>query len=328
MEQSGSISEDAEVPEALAGMRLDAAAARLFPEHSRARLRGWIEDGALTCNGARVARPRNAVAAGDRLHIAASLEAPDAAAMKPQVIAFDVLHADEAVIVVDKPAGLTVHPGAGAPDGTLQNALLHRFPDLAALPRAGIVHRLDKLTSGALVVARTPTAHTALVRMLQARDIGREYDALVWGRMVAGGTVDAPIGRDPRSRLKMAVALEGRGARAAVTHYRVHARYGWHTHLRVKLETGRTHQIRVHMQHLRHPIIGDDSYGGRRSYGRGIPEALRATLAAFPRQALHAKRLTLPHPLSGETMVFEAPLPEDMRALLARLEQDSPDRGD
>lgn len=325
MEQSRSISEEAEVPEALAGMRLDAAAARLFPEHSRARLRAWIEEGALTCNGASVARPRNAVSAGDRLRIAAQLEIPEAAAMKPQDIAFEVLHADEAIIVLDKPAGLTVHPGAGAPDGTLQNALLHRFPDLAALPRAGIVHRLDKLTSGVLVVARTLAAHTALVRMLQARDIGREYDALVWGRLVAGGTVDAPIGRDPRSRLKMAVT---RGGREAVTHYRVHARYGWHTHLRVRLETGRTHQIRVHMQHLRHPIIGDDSYGGRRGHGRGIPESLRETLAAFPRQALHARHLQLRHPLTGEAMAFEAAIPPDMDALLTQLQRESPDRGD
>ena len=235
---------------------------------------------------------------------------------------------DEHLLAVDKPAGLTVHPGAGAPDGTLQNALLHRFPDLAAMPRAGIVHRLDKLTSGALVVARTPAAHTALVRMLQARDIGRTYDALVWGRLVAGATVDAAIGRDPRSRLKMAVLPDGRGGREAVTHYRVHARYGWHTHLRVRLETGRTHQIRVHMQHIRHPIIGDDTYGGRRGHGRGIPEALRATLASFPRQALHARELALRHPLSGEAMAFEAPLPEDMRALLAQLARESPDRGD
>lgn len=325
MEQSRSISEEAEVPEALAGKRLDAVAARLFPDHSRARLRAWIEAGALTCNGLPAARPRDPVAAGDYLRISADVAVPEAAAMQPQDIAFDVLHADDDIIVLDKPAGLTVHPGAGAPDGTLQNALLHRFPDLAALPRAGIVHRLDKLTSGVLVVARTPAAHTALVRMLQARDIGREYDALVWGRLVSGGRVDAPIGRDPRSRLKMAVT---RGGREAVTHYRVHARFGWHTHLRVTLETGRTHQIRVHMQHIKHPIIGDDSYGGRRGHGRGIPETLREALVAFPRQALHARRLQLKHPASDAVMVFEASLPADLAALLAQLQQDSPDRGD
>lgn len=325
MEQSRSISEEAEVPEALAGMRLDAAAARLFPEHSRARLRAWIEAGCLSRNGEVVERARTAVSAGDALHLRAEHTPPDAAAARPQDIAFDVLHADDAIIVLDKPAGLTVHPGAGAPDGTLQNALLHRFPDLAALPRAGIVHRLDKLTSGVLVVARTPAAHTALVRMLQARDIGREYDALVWGRLVSGGRVDAPIGRDPRSRLKMAVT---RGGREAVTHYRVHARFGWHTHLRVTLETGRTHQIRVHMQHIKHPIIGDDSYGGRRGHGRGIPESLREALAAFPRQALHARRLQLRHPASDAVMVFEAPLPADMTELLAQLQRESPDRGD
>lgn len=323
MEQCRSISEEAEVPEALAGMRLDAAAARLFPAHSRARLRAWIEEGALTRNEAVAVRPRDAVAAGDRLRISARIAVPGA--MQPQDIAFDALHADEHIVVLDKPAGLTVHPGAGAPDGTLQNALLHRFPELAALPRAGIVHRLDKLTSGVLVVARTPEAHTRLVRMLQARDIGREYDALVWGRLVSGGRVDAPIGRDPRSRLKMAVTRDGR---EAVTHYRVHARFGWHTHLRVRLETGRTHQIRVHMQHIRHPIIGDDSYGGRRGHGRGIPESLREALAAFPRQALHARRLRLKHPATGAEMLFEAPLPADLAALLARLQAESPDRGD
>lgn len=325
MEQPGSISEDAEVPDSLAGKRLDAVAARLFPDYSRARLQGWIAAGRLSVNGTPVTRARNAVASGDRLVLSAEVDDAAVGESMPQDIAFGVLHADGDLIVVDKPAGLTVHPGAGEADGTLQNALLHRFPETARLPRAGLVHRLDKHTSGALVVARTVSAHTHLVRMLQAREIHREYDAVVWGRLVAGGTVEAPLGRDPRSRVRIAVLA---GGRDAVTHYRVHARFGWHTHLRVRLETGRTHQIRVHMKHIRHPIVGDDVYGGRRGHGRGMPEDLRELLATFPRQALHARRLALTHPISGEALDIEAPLPADMHALLDGLQRLSPDRGD
>lgn len=324
MERPGSISEQGQVPESLDGKRLDLVAARLFPDYSRARLQEWINDGRLRVNGEVCTRPRTGVACGDLLDLQAEAE-PRLDEVSAQPIALQLRYEDAHLAVIDKPAGLTVHPGAGVADGTLQNALLHRYPDNVCLPRAGIVHRLDKLTSGLLVVARTLPAHTQLVRMLQERQIGREYDAVVWGRVVAGGTVDAPIGRDPRSRTKMAVV---RGGRGALTHYRVHQRYGWHTHLRVQLETGRTHQIRVHMRHIRHPIVGDDTYGGRQGHGRGMPEALRDALRDFPRQALHARRLHLPHPVEGPDIDVEAPLPADMQALLALMQEQAPDTGD
>jgi len=224
------------------------------------------------------------------------------------------------VLVVNKPAGLVVHPGAGNPDRTLQNALLALDPGLAALPRAGIVHRLDKDTSGLLIVARTLPAHTALVRMLGERDIHREYEAICRGVMTAGGTVDAPIDRHPQERVKMAVR---EGGRESVTHYRVIKRFRAHTHVRVQLETGRTHQIRVHLAHAGYPIVGDRVYGGRLTLPKGASEALRTALREFPRQALHAARLQLDHPVTGRPLECLAPLPDDMRQLLAVLAADA-----
>ncbi|MDI3260519.1 MAG: 23S rRNA pseudouridine(1911/1915/1917) synthase RluD [Sinobacteraceae bacterium] len=305
----------AQVPPEFEGLRLDAAAARLFPEHSRARLRTWIEQGRLLRNEAPARRAREAVAAGDVLALSPPVAEP-ATGAAAQEIALSVVYADEWLAVIDKPAGLIVHPGAGAPDGTLQNALLHRFPQTAGLPRAGLIHRLDKETSGLLVVALNLPAHTRLVADLAARRIRREYDALVSGVIVAGGTVDAPIGRDPRHRLRMAVT---EGGRRAVTHYRVHERFRFHTWLRVQLETGRTHQIRVHLAHLRHPLVGDPLYGGRVVRGIGMAEELRDALKAFPRQALHARALAFVHPAHGRELRFEAPLPEDFRQLLEAL---------
>lgn len=280
-------------------------------------------DGSLTVNGERAARPRDPVSEGDELAIAAELQVHSDAVAQP--LALEVAYEDAHVAVVYKPAGLVVHPGAGVADGTLQNALLHRYPQTATLPRAGLVHRLDKDTSGLLVVGLDLPAYTELSRAMQAREIRREYDAIVWGRILAGGTVDAPLGRDPRSRTKISVQA---GGRHAVTHYRVHQRFGWHTWLRVQLETGRTHQIRVHMRHIQHPLVGDGTYGGRQWRGAGIPPELRTTLASFPRQALHARRLALHHPVSGEEIVCELPPPSDLQALTRQLAALSPDRGD
>jgi 23S rRNA pseudouridine1911/1915/1917 synthase len=294
---------------------LDRAAAALFPAYSRARLQQWIESGALQLNGQRAPRLRERVSTGDRL----SLAVPEAKADSPQAqaIGLNVVYADDEVAVIDKPAGLIVHPGAGAPDGTLQNALLHRFPQTASLPRAGIVHRLDKDTSGLLVVGLTLSAQTRLAEAMAAREVQREYEAIVNGVLTAGGTIDAPMGRDARNRLKMAVVASG--GRHAVTHYRVLERFAYHSYLRVKLETGRTHQIRVHMTHIRHPIVGDALYGGRLQRGHGLPESVRKALHEFPRQALHARELAFAHPLDGRECRFESPLPEDFQSLLNAL---------
>lgn len=304
----------------LAGLRLDAAAARLFSDHSRSRLSQWIEEGHLWVNGTPAGRGRDPVKEGDRLEL--RVEVPEVRwDVLPQDLPLEVIYADDTLAIIYKPPGLTVHPGAGQPDGTLQNALLHHFPQTAVVPRAGIVHRLDKDTSGLLVVALTPTAHTFLVAALAQRDIGREYDALVTGAIVAGNTVDAPIGRHPRDRLRMAVVRSGR---RAVTHYRVQERFKHHSHLRVKLETGRTHQIRVHMAHLKWPIVGDALYGGRIARGVGMSAPLRAALLAFPRQALHARELRIEHPVTGKQMVFTSEPPEDFQALLERLRRENP----
>jgi 23S rRNA pseudouridine1911/1915/1917 synthase len=303
----------AEVPADAAGARVDAVCARLFDGHSRSRIQQWIEDGRLRVNGAVVTRARHAVMAGDRLELDAEPEAETR--VLAQDIPLEVVFDDRDLAIISKPAGLTVHPGAGQRDGTLQNGLLARFPQTVQVPRAGIVHRLDKDTSGLLVVALTPTAHTRLVAALAAREVGREYDAIVQGTLVAGGTVSEPIGRHPRDRLRMAVVDDGR---PATTHYRVHERFTQHTHLRVRLETGRTHQIRVHLTHLRHPIVGDGLYGGS-PRSAGLPEELRRLLHEFPRQALHARTLTLAHPRSGETLQWTIEPPADMQALLASL---------
>lgn len=310
----------AEVPENLAGSRLDVACARLFDAYSRSRLQQWITGGRLQVDGVTVTAVRTPVSAGSLLLLDAEPE-PDTE-VKPQDLPLEILHQDRELVILHKPAGLTVHPGAGQRAGTLQNALLYHLPQTAAVPRAGIVHRLDKDTSGVLVVALTLSAHARLVAQLAAREIRREYDAVVQGSLVAGGTVDAPIGRHPRDRLKMAVL--DRGGREAVTHYRVHDRFAHHTHLRVRLETGRTHQIRVHMAHLRHSIVGDAVYGGDAVRGQGLPDSLRAALKAFPRQALHARELELAHPISGRPLCVTCEPPADMQALLALLRTQDP----
>lgn len=310
------------LPESVAGQRLDQALALLLPDYSRSRLKAWIDAGDVSVDG-KACRPRDVVAGGERVKVVARFEPQGE--VRAQPIALAVVHEDADLLVVDKPAGLVVHPGAGNPDRTLQNALLAHDASLAALPRAGIVHRLDKDTSGLLLVARTPAAHTALVRMLEARDIHREYQAVCCGVMTAGGTVDAAIGRHRADRLRMAVR---EGGRDAVTHYRVIRRFRAHTHLRVQLETGRTHQIRVHLAHVGYPIVGDPLYGRRLALPRGASDEFVAALRGFRRQALHAARLELAHPRTGRALAFEAPLPADFQALLAALARDVADHAD
>ncbi len=309
---------EAIVPAELAGKRLDRVLATLFPDYSRSRLKEWIEAERVRVDG-RPCRPRDAVRGGERVLVHTTAEAQ--ADWQPQALAaLNIVHCDDDLIVIDKPAGVVVHPGAGTAGATLANALLHDFPEVGRLPRAGIVHRIDKDTSGLLVVARSPRAHTQLIRQLQDRSVSRDYEAVVNGVLISGGTVDAPIDRSPRDRTRMAVI---EGGREAITHYRVAERFRAHTLLRVKLQTGRTHQIRVHMAHIGHPLLGDPVYGGRLRLPRGATPALAEVLRGFRRQALHAAGLTLVHPGTGEPMSWISPLPADMRALLAALRTDA-----
>ncbi|MDH5833054.1 23S rRNA pseudouridine(1911/1915/1917) synthase RluD [Luteimonas kalidii] len=308
---------EARVPESAAGRRFDAVLAELFPEFSRSRLAGWIRDGDALLDG-RPVRPRDPVRGGEHVRLSARLEVETRAL--PQDIPLRVLYEDPDVFVIDKPAGLVVHPGAGNADGTLVNALLHRDPSLASLPRAGVVHRLDKDTSGVMVVARTLQAQTALVAQLSARGVHRQYLAVVTGALVSGGTVDAPIDRHPRERVRMAVREDGRDA---VTHYRLRERFRAHTALECRLETGRTHQIRVHMAHIRHAIVGDPLYGGPLKLPKGASETLVAALRGFRRQALHAETLEFAHPASGEPVRCDAPVPDDLLALMDALREDA-----
>jgi 23S rRNA pseudouridine1911/1915/1917 synthase len=307
----------AQVPDASAGRRFDAVLAELFPEHSRSRLAGWIKSGQARLDGREV-RPRDPVRGGEQVTVDAEIGIQTDAPAED--IALDILFEDEHVIVIDKAAGLVVHPGAGNPAGTLVNALLHRDASLAALPRAGIVHRLDKDTSGVMVIARTLEAHTALVEQLSARKVHRQYLAVVVGALVSGGTANAPIDRHPRDRLRMAVREDGK---EAVTHFRLRERFRAHTLLECRLETGRTHQIRVHMAHLKHPIVGDPLYGGPLKLPRGASDETIATLRGFRRQALHAETLEFSHPVTGEPVRCSAPVPADMHALVEALRVDS-----
>lgn len=304
------------VPAELSGLRLDQALAQLFPEYSRSRLSQWVKDGRVLVDG-RPARPRDAVMGGQKIRL--QIPEEPLSQMAPQALPLEIVYEDAALIVVDKPVGMVVHPGAGNPDGTLQNALLHHAPELAQVPRAGLVHRIDKDTSGLLVVARTLEAHTALVAALQAREFQRGYLAVCIGVMTGGGTVDAPIKRHPTERVRMSVR---EGGRDSVTHYRVLKRFRSHTYMSVELETGRTHQIRVHLAHIKYPLVGDQLYGRRLGPPRNASPHLQEVLRSFRRQALHAAKLGLTHPTTGEAMLWEVPPPDDFQQLLAALEED------
>lgn len=300
------------------GFRLDQALAELFPDYSRTRIKEWILSGAVQIDGVSVTKPREKVLAYQQIDIQATLEEEVQAIA--QAIDLDIVYEDEHILVINKQAGLVVHPGAGNVDGTLMNALLHHCPAIEHVPRAGIVHRLDKDTTGLMVVAKTLEAQTHLVAAIQARDITREYEAIVIGTMTAGGMVDAPIGRHPTKRTHMAVHHSGR---PSVTHYRVAEKFRAHTRLRLRLETGRTHQIRVHMAHIGHVLVGDPVYGGRPRPPKNASPEFMQVLHDFKRQALHAVHLELAHPITCELMSWQAPIPEDMVNLTQALRQDT-----
>lgn len=312
-----SIHLSAVIPVDLADRRLDQVLAVLFSGHSRSRLQNWIRDGFVHVDN-RIASQRQRVKGGERIEIHATLEALQS--WSAEDIPLQIMHEDKELLIINKPAGLIVHPGAGNPGHTLLNALLHYDPALEQVPRAGIVQRLDKDTSGLMVIARTPETHTYLVAQLQARKIHREYEAIVSGIMTAGGTVNQPIGRHASKRVQMAVVGNGK---PAITHYRVIKKYRAHTHIRVILETGRTHQIRVHMAYIKHPVVGDPVYSGRAHLPKGISHLLRNKLQEFPRQALNACTINLVHPETDKPVQYEICLPEDMHNLLMDLEKDA-----
>ncbi|KRE84710.1 RNA pseudouridine synthase [Rhodanobacter sp. Soil772] len=317
------IRHEAEVPRGAAGRRFDQALAEMFPDYSRSRLSGWIKSGAVTLDGEQ-APPRQLLRGGEQVCLQVELENEVSSA--PEDIALTIVHEDAHLLVLDKPAGLVVHPGAGNPAGTLLNALLHHDPKLAELPRAGIVHRLDKDTSGLMVVARTLPTYTALVDLLSRHEVERQYEAVVLGTMVAGGTVDAPIGRSMGDRLRQAVRDEEDGKRA-VTHYRLRERFRAHSLLQCQLETGRTHQIRVHLAHTGHPLVGDPLYGGGLKLPKGASAELVAVLRGFRRQALHAEKLSFIHPATGEALSFGVERPADQLALIEALRADLAEHG-
>lgn len=303
------------IPEELDGKRLDQALAKLCPEHSRSRLQSWIKSGGVTVNKANY-RQRDEVNYGDIIKIDAEIESAES--YKAEAIELDIVYSDKSIIIINKPAGLVVHPGAGNPNHTLVNALLNFDASLEAIPRAGIIHRLDKETTGVMVVARTLESHTFLVDQLQQRNIKREYQAIVCGTLISGGSIENKMGRHPVQRTKMAVTNSGK---VATTHYKILKKYEHYTHLHVQLETGRTHQIRVHMSHIKHPIVGDPVYGNNKSIKKGVNPSLGEIIKNFNRQALHAFSLELAHPNSKENIKFTAELPDDMNSLIEALDQ-------
>ncbi|MDQ6647505.1 MAG: 23S rRNA pseudouridine(1911/1915/1917) synthase RluD [Pseudomonadota bacterium] len=317
------IRHQAEVPLTAAGRRFDQAVAEMFPDYSRSRLSGWIKAGAVTLDGEQ-AQPRALLRGGEQVRLEVELETEVNSA--PENIALAIVYQDDDLLVLNKPAGLVVHPGAGNPAGTLLNGLLHHDPKLAELPRAGIVHRLDKDTSGLMVVARTLPTYTALVDLLSRHEVERQYEAVVLGTMVSGGTVDEPMGRHIGDRLRQAVRDEEDGKRA-VTHYRLRERFRAHSLVQCQLETGRTHQIRVHMAHIGHALIGDPLYGGGLKLPKGASAELIATLRGFRRQALHAEKLAFNHPVTGEALSFSAERPDDQRVLIEALRADLVEQG-
>lgn len=300
------------------GQRLDQAVAELFADFSRSRLKEWLLDGKITVDGQVVTKPRTKVMGGEEITVQAELE--DEVRWEAQDIPLDIVYEDDDIIVINKPRDFVVHPGAGTPDGTVLNALLFHYPPIAEVPRAGIVHRLDKDTTGLMVVAKNVPVQTRLVRELQKRNITREYEAIAIGKMTAGGMIDKPIGRHSTKRTLMAVSPMGK---PAVTHYRVAEHFREHTRIRLRLETGRTHQIRVHMSYLQHPLLGDTAYGGRARIPKGASQELTDMIRNFDRQALHAVMLRFEHPVTGEEMEFHAPVPEDMVIMTEALRADA-----
>lgn len=311
------------VPEDHFGMRLDQSVASLFPTYSRSRLKTWIESGKVKVNQKVVTKAKEKLVGGEVINIDTEIEVE--VDHLPQKIELNKVYEDDDILVINKPRGLVVHPGAGNPNKTLLNALLYDYPEINKVPRAGIVHRLDKDTTGLMVVAKTVEAQTRLVESLQAREITREYEAVIMGIITAGGTIDAPITRHPTKRTHMSVFPTGK---PAVTHYRVMEKYRQHTRLRLRLETGRTHQIRVHMAHKAHPLVGDPLYGGRERLPKNASEAFRNELRHFDRQALHATMLRLYHPITGELLEFHAPLPDDMVQLVKAFQEDTKEHQD
>lgn len=305
------------VPDDLAGLRLDQALARMFPEYSRSRLKDWLLAGLITVDGG-PKRPRDSVRGGE--NIALTVEPATEVRAEPEPLALDAVYEDGDLLVINKPAGLVVHPGAGNPSGTLMNGLLHHVPALEEVPRAGIIHRIDKDTSGLLLVAKTLPAHTVLVRQLADREISRNYLAVCNGVLTGGGTIDEPIARHRVDRKRMSVQRDGK---PAVTHYTVLERFRGHTYIRVTLETGRTHQIRVHFAHRRHALVGDPVYGGRLALPSGASDALVDVLRRFKRQALHAARLAFRHPVSEEFLEFEVAPPDDFENLIRVMRRDA-----
>ena len=308
------------IPNRLIGQRIDSALATMLPDYSRSKITSWVRSGRALVND-KAFKAKEKVNGGEVVTLSIIQEKSNA--WLGEDIPIDVVYEDDDIIVLNKPVGLVTHPGAGNWTGTLANALLHYEPALATLDRAGIVHRLDKNTSGLMVVARSELAQKKLVEQLQMHVVSREYSAIVYGHMISGGSVDAPIGRDPKDRIRQAVVEEGEG-KEAVTHYRVIDRFKHHTHVKCILETGRTHQIRVHMAYVEHPLIADPMYGGKIRFPKKAEEELKDVLKGFNRQALHAKKLTLMHPISGEEMSWKAPLPKDLDDLLKALAKFDP----
>ena len=303
------------IPDRLIGQRIDSAMAQMLPDYSRSKITTWVRSGGALING-KTFKPKEKILGGEIVTL--NIKAEKTNDWKAEDIPLDIVFEDNDIIVVNKPVGLVTHPGAGNWTGTLANALLHYDPSLANLDRAGIVHRLDKNTSGLMVVARSELAQKNLVEQLQTHAVSREYSAIVYGHMISGGTVDEPIGRDPKDRIRQAVVEDGKDA---VTHYRVIDRFAHHTHVKAILETGRTHQIRVHLSYIGHPLIADPMYGGKIRFPKKADDHLKNALKKFNRQALHAKKLTLTHPITLEQMSWKAPLPQDLKDLLKILQE-------
>lgn len=313
--QDQTINEKFTISDEYQGLRLDQAIAKLLPDFSRSQLQKWLTSGQMLVNGQQ-ANTKQKVQGGEVVELTVNLQPTER--WEAQELPLNIIYQDDEFAVIFKPADLVTHPGAGNPDGTLVNALLHHIPETRNLPRAGIIHRLDKETSGLLVVAKTLHAHNYLTKALQAREIHREYECIVQGKLISGGTIDEPIGRHPKNRLQQAVITSGK---PAVTHYRIIQRFAHYTHLKVILETGRTHQIRVHMAHIGYPIVGDPLYAGRKRIPKNLTPELKEIINHFNRQALHAKKLILVNPTTGNKQTFEAPAPDDFLQLVNALKE-------